>query len=247
MNIFKDKIDERLYQYLIFLMDNNETKDIHDYLVHSDIFFEPNYSSSFRDDSSLIIVTHPEIYKKYNNKIVYFNKFIVSKLNDFSNLFITSIKTIPNLSKFQILNNGYTPIFTPWEEINNYQNIIIDQLRTASEPIHFQNIGNTGRTIMKKISGIVFNPEIHVAPHNIDTSEEKFKNRLHTYIKTVLEGRDNKEIRDYALSLVDVAESSIELSNKLTHSLNADSFIAESCVISIISVISLIKTISNKD
>jgi len=244
--MYLPKIDEKLFQYLIYLMDSNETENIHDFLTHSDIYHEPDYSSSWIGSIKLIIVTHPDTYKKYNKQINAIKKSIANKLNEFTRQIITSVKVIPNLNKFQILNNRYSPVDTPWEEINKYQNIILEQLRIASEPIHFQNIGNTGRTIMQKISDIVFNPLMHKAPTNIDLSEGKFKNRLHTYIKASLGGGDNKEIRDYALSVIDTAESSIDLANMLTHSLNADSFIAESCVISTISAINLIKIISDK-
>jgi hypothetical protein len=49
----------------------------------------------------------------------------------------------PNLSKFRILNNAIIPIITPWESINQEQNTLISQLKTAKEYSDFQNIGNT--------------------------------------------------------------------------------------------------------
>lgn len=241
------KIDEKIFQYLIHLMDSTETAKIHDFLVHSDIYTQPDFSSSWQGAIGLTIVTHPDTYKEHNIELNDIKKSITKKLTEFSQIIITSIRVIPDLRKFQILNNRYSPVNTPWEEINNYQNILLEQLRTASEPIEYQNIGNTGRTIMQKISNLVFNPLIHKAPENVDLTEGRFKNRLHTYIKSTLGGADNKEIRDYALSVVDTAESSIDLANKLTHSLNADSFIAESCVISTISAINLIKIIVEKN
>lgn len=136
------------------------------------------------------------------------------------------------------------PINTPWQDINSGQNHLLSLLRTAKETIDFQNIGNSARTLLQKLSNILFKPEIHIPEESgIDVSEGKFKNRLHTYIKAELGGKNNKEMRDYAVSLVTTAEKSIDLANKLTHDLNANSLMAESCVISALSVIGLIKSI----
>jgi len=50
-------------------------------------------------------------------------------------------------------------------------------------------------------------------------------------------------LREYAISMVSTAEKSVDLANKLTHDLKAGLFMAESCVISTITVVSLIKVI----
>lgn len=241
------KFDDKVSQYLIFLFDKEDTTDIHEFLVHSEILFTPDGTSSWSRAIKLIIITNPEIYKKYNENLDYFKDIISRQLFKFINTVITNVRIIPDIKKFQILENRYTPIITPWEEINKYQGVLIEQLRTASEPVQFQNIGNTCRTIMQKISDIVFNPLVHIAPVGVDLSEGKFKNRLHTYIRTELGGAERSEIRDFSLSIIDTAEKSIDLANKLTHSLNADSFIAESCVVSTISAVNLIKIISKNE
>lgn len=153
---------------------------------------------------------------------------------------------VPDLSKFQLLRNNYIPVYTPWEEINNLQNRLIQQLRSSSETIDFQNIGNTARTILQKVSTIVFDPSKHIADtpdKKIDLSEGKFKNRLHTYIKVELGGESNKELRDFAISIIDAAEKSVDISNKLTHDLNAKQLLAEASVISTITAVGMIKLI----
>lgn len=241
----KRKLHERIYQYLVFLMDDEKTKVIHDFLIHSEIFEEDDYTSSWKGAQNLTIVTNPEIFKKYKNILHEIEAAISDNIYKFSQTIITRVTTFPDLRKFQILENRYSPVVTPWEEVNKNQNILLEQLRTATETIHFQNIGNTGRTIMQLISNIVFDPAIHVAPPEIKLSEGNFKNRLHTFIKIELGGSENKEIREYVLSVITSAEKSIDIANKLTHSLGADLIIAESCVISTISAINMIRLIFN--
>jgi len=240
------KVDDKIHQYLIHLFDDTETEHIHNFLKDSELFEERDYSSMYPDAIKLKIIIHPENFKKHNKSIPFIKMAVQAKYIEITQLRVTSIIVFPNLKKFQIIHNRYTPIETPWEEINIHQDIIIEQLKTATETIHFQNIGNTGRTIMQKLANIVFNPQKHKAPENIDLSEGKFKNRLHTYIKVELGGNENKEVRDFALSVIDTAEKSIDLSNKLTHSLNGDSFIAESCLVSTLSALNLIKIIAKQ-
>ncbi|MFP8487635.1 hypothetical protein ACKGJO_00910 [Gracilimonas sp. Q87] len=241
------KLNEKLYQYLAHLFDTKTTYDVHEFLIHSEIHIERDYSSSFRNAKKLGLIVDPEIYKKYQGKLNQFKDMISAKFDEFSNSYITNVKIFPNLNKFQILNNRITPINTPWEEVNSDQNILLNQLRTASENVDYQNIGNTSRTLLQKVSNIVFDLEKHKAhDKSIDLSEGKFKNRLHTYIKTELGGSSNKELRDYSVSVITTAEKSVDLANKLTHDINANLMMAESCVISTITAISIIKLIEDK-
>jgi len=61
-----------------------------------------------------------------------------------------------------------------------------------------------------------------------------------------LHGIGNKELLDYCESVITTTEKSIDLANKLTHYLNASSMMAEFCVISTVTAISIIKLIDNK-
>jgi hypothetical protein len=150
-----------------------------------------------------------------------------------------------DLSKFELVGNNYKVVITPWQEINNAQSELLSQFRAVKTEIDFQNIGKTYRTIMQKLSGLVFIPEKHIAK-GIELGEAKYKNRLHTYIDPELKGSKLKEIRKYASSLIDSVEKAVDLSNNLTHDLDADRMIAESCLIGTISVIGIIKVIDKK-
>ncbi len=237
-------LSEKLFQYLIHLFDTATTYDIHEFLTHSQVYMPKDYASSFSDAYQLGIVVDPEIYKKYQGTLREFKNSISYKLSQFTHMPITRVDVYPNLNKFQILEGRIVPVNTPWEDINSGQSHLLALQRTASETIDFQNIGNAARTLLQKVASTVFNPSIHIPEEQgIDLSEAKFKNRLHTYIKAVLGGKENKEMSDYAISLVTTAEKSVDLANKLTHDLNASPLMAESCVISTISVIGLIKSL----
>lgn len=237
-------LPEKPFQYLVHLFDTSTTYDVHEFLTHSKIYTSRDYGSSFSDAYAFRIVVDPEIFKKYQGLLKQFKGSISSKFYQFTQVSITKVEVFPDLNRFMILENRIVPINTPWEQINKSQSHLLELLRTAKETIDFQNIGNASRTLLQNLSTIIFKPEKH-KPENpdIDVSEAKFKNRLHTYIRCELGGSENKELRDYALSVVTTAEKSIDLSNKLTHDLNANSLMAEFCVISTITVISILKLI----
>jgi hypothetical protein len=242
-----DKLDEKIYQYLIHLFDTSTSYDIHEFLINSEIFYKGDWRTSHSDAKELIIKTDPEIYKKYQGYVDRFADSIAKKLSSFSKMFITHVEVFPSLERFQFLSNRIIPILTPWEEINDLQNRLLDQLRTAKETQEFQNIGNSSRTILQKLSNIVYDPSKHKAlDPNIDLSAGKFKNRLHSVIKSEIADKEIRELRDYGESIVTTAEKSIDLANKLTHDLNAVRMMAESCVISVVSVISFLNLILKK-
>lgn len=240
----KRPLPEKHYQFLLHLFDTSTTYDIHEFLMHSKIYPGEDYQSNYSDAFAFKIIVDPEIYKKYQGYLKPFGNTISAKFYEFTKVRINSVTIFPDLEKFQILENRMVPANTPWQEVNQGQSHLIDLLRTAKETIDFQNIGNAARTLLQKISSIVFDPEKHISEKpDVDLSEGKFKNRLHAFIKHELGGPENKELRDYAVSVVTTAEKSIDLANKLTHDLNANSLMAESCVISTITVISILKLI----
>ena len=240
----QEKMDEKLYQYLIHLLDTDATPDLKEFLMHSDIYVERIYRSGYENPEVLHFIVNPETYKKYQEEIQNFKYAIIKKVNQFPKKHIVDTKFYPNLKIFQIVNNSFKPILTKWDEINTDQSLLINQLRTAKEKIEFQNIGNTARTIMLKLSNHVFDPTKHLASEDIDISVGKFKNRLHAYIRFELgNGETDALLKRYALSVIDSTEKAIDLANTLTHDLNGNSLIAEFCVIGTLTAISTIKLI----
>lgn len=236
------RISDNLYQYLVHLYDTSTTYDIHEFLLHSEIYIDAK-TALFNIPDSLTIIVDPEVFKKYSGMITRFKPSISKSYTQVSGERLSSVDVFPDLEKFHILKNSITPVLTPWNEINQIQTRLIEQLRTAKQTIDFQNIGNSSRTLLQKLAGLVFKPDRHKAEENIDLSEGMYKNRLHTYIKVELEGKENKELRSYATSVITTAEKSVDLANKLTHDLNASMMMAESCVISAVTVVGLIKLV----
>lgn len=252
-NIFEQYLDFKEYekeciQFLIHFFDKDDSESIHEFVSHSEFYYATNNLPSRIRARLVHIFADPEMYKKYYHQLDSFKDKISETLQEFSDVDIYKIELRPNLRDFQIFANRYVPVSTPWNEINDSQNTMLEQLRTANKTIEYQNIGNTCRILMQNISNIVFDSQKHIAPEKTDISEGKFKNRLRTYIKTELAGKKNKELRDFSLSIIDSTETSIDIANTLTHDLNANSFIAEFCVLSTIAAINIVRIIEkNKD
>ncbi len=212
-----------------------------DLLTFSDIRFEEN-SKQTKKVFNVRISTVPEVYLKYYETIDAIAKSIKSNIEKISELKIDKIIILPDYNKIEIINSEIRPVFTPWDEINTEQSKLISLLKTSSDSIDLQNIGNTSRRILKKIANIVFMPEKHTPNEkHFDVNPEKFKNQLHSYIKTELAGNKNKELRQFAEAAINIVEKAIDLANTLTHKSEPVKIIAEVCVIGTISAISIIK------
>lgn len=190
----------------------------------------------------------PTIYVKHINDIDRIKGIInhyFNSVSDKNSIKIESVEIKPDYDKISILNSEISIIATPWDEINTIQKQLIDIMKSSNNSLDFQNVGNTCRTIMDKLARIVFNPEIHKpAISGIDVSNGKYKNQFHTYISQTLQGSSNQELRQFAKSAIDFTENGINLMNQTTHKLDVQKHFAEVCIISTISVISLIKAIN---
>lgn len=189
----------------------------------------------------------PEIYIKHVNDIdritgMIRNYFEISTTRN--DLIILNLEVNLDYTKVSILNSEVSFIQTEWGEINELQKQIIENMRKAVNSMDFQNIGNTSRTIMEKLARLVFDSKTHTTTAKVDLSKGKFKNQLHTYINCLLNGEQNKELRQFSESAITFMEKSIDLMNQTTHKLDVQKHFAEVCVISTISVISLIKAVS---
>lgn len=235
------KIDETTYQYLLHFYDRPGDELFSNFIRHSEIYIRQN---SFGNRANMEILLDPELYKQLGDNVENIKKVIAQKLDKIANLNIMLVHVRPDLRKFQILKNNYKTVQTPWDVINNGQNHLLNLLRSAQNTVDFQNIGNASRTLLQNISNIVFDPNKHFPDNDgIDLGEGKFKNRLHTFIKCELAGQENKELRDFAVSIINSAEKSIDLANKLTHDLKASLMLAESCVISTIAAVGIVRLI----
>lgn len=242
-----EKIPEKLFQYLLHLYDDRDSRYIHEFFSHSEIYMETIESFRYDNVHNLHVLLNPEVYKKNQKLLENYKSILSNKFEELTQISIDSIRFLPDMSKFQVLENRIVPVITPWEDINIGQNHLVNLLRTAKETVDFQNVGNASRTLLQKLANIIFDKDIHIpSDQNINLGEAYYKNRLHTYIRTELSGDKNKELRNFALSVISTAEDSVDLSNKLTHDLNASNMSSEFCVISTITVISIVKLIKQK-
>lgn len=241
----KALIDEKHYAYLIHLLESN--KELCEIVRHSKIFVSLQNTSLFNVKPALDLLIDPEVFKKYFGAMAHVKKEIARIYGEITGIRIGLVKATPELSKFQILQNNIVPVFTPWQKINIEQNQLLEDLRVASTSADYQNIGNRSRIILQQLAEIVFDPHRHTAPPEVDLNKNMFKNRLHTYIKVELGDSQSDELRKFVLAVVDTAEKSIDLTNKVTHDLKANGFFGESCVISVVTTIDLIKRIHAKN
>ncbi|MFW2475968.1 MAG: hypothetical protein ACN4EP_03585 [Sediminibacterium sp.] len=238
----RQELSEKNYQFLLHLLDTSETKPEHTVLQQSKVEIEADW----RHSGALIfyIIIDPEVYKNYQTSLSWIGKSIAMKFRQFTNIWVTDTQMLPDLNKFQILDNKLVPIITPWEEINNNQQKLIEELRGASESLDFQGIGLIARTIMQKLANIVFEPSKHKHNNpNAELSDGKYKNQLTAFIDTTLAGNEHKKFRKLAEASIEMLENSSDFMNSATHKLNAEKYLAELCAISTISAISIVRLV----
>ncbi|MES2287878.1 MAG: hypothetical protein V4547_19475 [Bacteroidota bacterium] len=238
--------DEKKYQYLLYLSDRPEDKHLHEILFKSKLFLETTHVAYGGDNTyKLHLSMAPDTFKSYQSSLNDWKVLIRNAIRITFNMNIDSVNVQPDLENFHIFSNKYVPQTTPWAEINEDQNHLLKCLQQAQTILDYQNVGNIARTIMKKITALVFDGTIHKAD-NVDLSGDKYKNRLHTYIKVELEGNENKDFKHFAEAIIASCEKAIDLSNTLTHDLKATAFMAESSVIGVLTTINIIRLIRRK-
>lgn len=196
---------------------------------------------------NLHIKVTPHIFTKYLDCWKNYEKEFKYYFNMILEFPVAAVVVKPDYDKLLSLNNEIIPVTTPWEEINNYQIRLIENLSASQDPIDFQNVGNTSRTILDKVAREVFSPKIHMSKFGVDVSNGQFKNQLHTYIAHVLAGKRNKEFRKFAETSIEFVKSAIDMMNSTTHKHHAELHFAELCVISTISAVNVIKTLYEQE
>lgn len=184
------------------------------------------------------------VYLKHFDRIDSIRDIYKNDINKITSLTIDRIEILPNYEKFEIAESTIRPVLTYWEEINEGQRKLFEQLSLSSDSFDLQNVGNIARTIMLKLSELVYVHEKHKPDlDTISVNPDKFKNRLTSYIIKELAGEKNKELRHLAEASIASVEKSIDLANAVTHKTDVDRTFAEVCVIGTIGAISIIKLI----
>jgi hypothetical protein len=237
------RIDIKKFQHMLISISRDASeKEIVEILQHSD------FIASYQSGTNWLILTLkvlPDIFSKHAIYILQYTNVLEERIRYTLNIPLDKLKITPDYDKLEIVDTRIQIIYTKWDEINQIQGKLFDLLKAGFDHIDFQNIGNTARTIMLKLAEYVFDPKKHIPDiSDIDLSVGKFKNQLHTYIDSILAGESNREFRVLAESSIDFVENSIDLMNKITHKPNAKKHLAEVCVISTISAVSIVKLIN---
>lgn len=232
-----------------FLIEISKIKPNERYLIEiinqSEFRFEQHWNHQvFPNAYNLELFVTPDIFIKYQSMISDISRIIKSRINESTKLVIDKLRILPDFDKLEIQNFHVSPIKTEWQEINLLQEELLNRLQRSTTTMDYQNIGNSARVIMDKLARVVFDINLHKPSDiNKNVTNGKFKNQFHAYIATVLSGSKNKEFRMLANSAIEFVENSCDLMNKTTHKLDAEKHLAEVCVISTISAISIINLI----
>lgn len=239
------EVTKKLKYILIQISKQMNEDGLIEVINHSEFIFENHWNHlQFPEAFNLELHITADIFTKYYNSIDSYAYLIKSRINDSSKLYIDKIKILPDYEKLELLNTEILPIITEWDEINQNQKLLIENLKKSADTLEFQNLGNTARNIINKIANEIFDPIKHKPKDSSkDVSSGRFKNQIHSYIDATLSGSSNSDLRRLARSAIDFVESSIDFMNATTHKKNADKHLAEVCVISTISAINIINVI----
>lgn len=184
-------------------------------------------------------------YKKYELQHGYFQAKLKEDLHKFHQYQSVIVYLTADWERLQRVSTEVRPVQTPWQEINSMQEHLLFQVRTADATIAFQNVGNTARHLMRKLSDTVFIMEKHTPINNkVNLDPDKSKNRLWAFVLYKIPSSSTGDrLQDYAKSLLETTDKAIDLSNTVTHALHADAFLAQSCAVSTITALQVIKLI----
>ena len=233
--LIKEIAKENKFVNTLAVLENSSFK----FQVHT----QRNYANTFYN---LFVTVDPSTFVKINKELASVKNTIKRLIGEITtDLYINEVIIAPDYDKISIINSEVSVIQTEWEEINDLQKKLIDLFKKSDGSIDYQNIGNSARTLMDKLSRIVFDKELHKPDDpKIDVRNGKFKNQLHSFIATKLRGGQNEDIRKLANATIEFMEKSIDLMNVTTHKLDVQKHFAELCIISLINVISVIKSIN---
>ena len=243
-------------QKIIFLLKEVYRKSISDtwlieIITFSTFELKEHWNKTLSPDwlvFDLNVYLNHDVYSSHYSSIESISKKIKNDINKVSKLTIDKLIILPDYEKMAIVNSEIKPVYTKWEEVNDYQVKLINSLKTSSDSFHFMNVGNTSRSILLKVSNLIYDHSKHKpSDPKIDVGPDKYKNRLHSYVKAELSGESNRELRLFAESAIDTIKKSIDLANTLTHKTESERIFAEVCVIGTISTISIIKLIESKN
>jgi hypothetical protein len=160
-----------------------------------------------------------------------------SRRNYISELYEELINIIENSEEHQTINQPYE--ITGWNRIDRSILEMRKRIEEAVNEEQFQAIGLLSRETIISLAQQVFDKEKHKTTDEIKLSETDANRMLEAYINTELAGGTNEVLRRYT-------KSALALANYVTHKRTASIDDASICLISVISLVNIIKVVDNE-
>lgn len=128
---------------------------------------------------------------------------------------------------------------TGWERVDRGISEIRKRIREAEIEEQFQSIGLLSRETIISLSQEVYDSQIHNPTDGVIPSSTDAKRMLDAYLNYELRGPSKETYRKYA-------KSALALANDLTHRRSASIHEASMCIIAVISLVNIVKVITNK-
>jgi hypothetical protein len=235
----------RVHKSLLFMLDHNQ-HGVSKFLENSELRITKNKGAFGATVCHFTFSCSPAILKSSIAFHDFYQSIIKKYLHEYHHYPDVIVELSGRWEELTLTNGTIEPIITQWEEINKLQKEILIQVQTASTILSFKNVGNSCRGLLEKLSDFVFDEKKHKTPdNNRKTDPGMYKNRLWCFITFKLSGLSSYDsLQSYAKSILDSSDKAINLSNDATHSWSADNFLAQSCAISSISIVHIVKLAS---
>lgn len=125
---------------------------------------------------------------------------------------------------------------TGWERVDRSISEMNSRLSAAQNEEQFQAIGMLSRETLITVAQQVFDTDKHPTIDGVEASRTDAKRMLEAFLKFELTNSSEKARK--------FVKSAVDFSNQLTHDRNATKLDASMCLIALVSVANLIKTIS---
>ncbi|WP_338652962.1 hypothetical protein [Lysinibacillus sp. Y5S-8] len=154
-----------------------------------------------------------------------------------SDLYIDVIDQIEKSSDTVPIDQPFE--ITGWERVDRGVSEIRKRMSEAQTEEQFQAVGLLSREVFISLAQEVYDSEIHISTDGVNASKTDAKRMLDAFLSYELVGPSNVAYRRYA-------KSALDLANDLTHRRSASIHEASICVIAVISLVNIVKVITNK-
>ncbi len=160
-----------------------------------------------------------------------------SRRNYITGLYEELIDIIENSEEHQTINQPYE--ITGWNRIDRSILEMRKRIKEAVNEEQFQAIGLLARETIISLAQQVFDKDRHKTTDEVKPSETDANRMLEAYINTEISGGANEVLRRYT-------KSALALANYVTHKRTANIDDASICLISVISLVNIIKVVDNE-